>query len=657
MAVDLIPTAVMYYPDTGKFECTIKNQGTTTVPATAWGVKYSTGGIGRSFAGALIRQLTPGQSITLGTDGPLWFQPTGGFSVQCTVDDTLLIAESNETNNLLQRLLTTPYMTLTGGTPLLPPEIGGYEFPASLSNSFYQQNSSSTGVATQARLLVGTSVTQNNTESTGAIKQIHILTSYTPYAAPPEIGAYEFLVSNAPYQENFSSTGVVTQNRVVSGSSVTQANSASTASITQIQIGLSTPSTQANYAPGTTLTQLHVTRGLAVNQANIGSVGAITQQQVLASFNSIQTNLAESGPVMLLGESADLIPLVVMYYPDIDAYSCVIENQGGEYVDPPLDVSLNFSISGVSGFDQSTLMPSPIPSYQQLYFDTFSKAPGPRTHTPGTYTISVTVDIENRVIEKSDANNVLTRSITIPYMSLSGQNGIVNNASATGRAQQRQSVIGSNCTQSNILSTGRVQIAQNVTGATATQTNSINTGLVVQARLMTGLDCIQNNSNLTGIISQRQIMFGSATTQNNAATTGNAQKWQTVQGINVIQHNAVISGRNIQFQYVFGFLLEQLNYSTTGLIKQLQSGSAPNVRQNNFCVTGRISQSQTVHATNSVQRNRTSTGIVTGPRPLNGYGAVQRNKCSTGKIKNFTVFTEPMDMKNITPKLGMHPLC
>ena len=97
MAVDLIPTAVMYYPDTGIFECTIKNQGDTTVPATAWGVKYSTRGVGRTYAGALIRQLAPGESVDLGTDGSLWFEPTGSFSIWATVDDTFKITESNET--------------------------------------------------------------------------------------------------------------------------------------------------------------------------------------------------------------------------------------------------------------------------------------------------------------------------------------------------------------------------------------------------------------------------------------------------------------------------------------------------------------------------------------------------------------------------------
>ncbi len=139
------PSAV--YPGTPvTLTATVTNQGTAATPAgVKLGVAFLVDGVEKSWSDADHSSLAAGASITLTANGgpagaATWPATTGTHSVQAWVDDSKLIAESNETNNTLTRTLTVSaakpdlIVTAISWSPTQPVAGSAVRFKATIKN-------------------------------------------------------------------------------------------------------------------------------------------------------------------------------------------------------------------------------------------------------------------------------------------------------------------------------------------------------------------------------------------------------------------------------------------------------------------------------------------------------------------------------------------
>ena len=123
---DLVVTSVTWTPASPgagspvRFSATIKNQGGAATPANVThGVLFSVDGVAKTWSRGSKASIAAGASVTLTADGgpagtSTWTSTNGPHTVGATVDDQVLITESNESNN--QR----PVQLNVGTIPSLP---------------------------------------------------------------------------------------------------------------------------------------------------------------------------------------------------------------------------------------------------------------------------------------------------------------------------------------------------------------------------------------------------------------------------------------------------------------------------------------------------------------------------------------------------------
>jgi pectate lyase len=101
-APDIIVTSLDYA--NGKFTSTLKNQGTTATPTTYISVSFLIVGAEHSY-GKVLGSITPGATLTLSstTAKPL---TSGSYVVTAFADNMNRIAESDEANNRLTKIIT-----------------------------------------------------------------------------------------------------------------------------------------------------------------------------------------------------------------------------------------------------------------------------------------------------------------------------------------------------------------------------------------------------------------------------------------------------------------------------------------------------------------------------------------------------------------------
>jgi len=149
---DLIVTAISWLPTspvTGNavtFSATIKNQGTAATPSgVIHGVSFSVDGTQVNWSDTNTSSLAAGASITLtANNGPggssTWTATSGTHTILANVDDTNLIAESNESNNTLSSSMTVgsglPDLIVTGisWSPSSPVAGNAVTFSATIKN-------------------------------------------------------------------------------------------------------------------------------------------------------------------------------------------------------------------------------------------------------------------------------------------------------------------------------------------------------------------------------------------------------------------------------------------------------------------------------------------------------------------------------------------
>ncbi len=103
---DVIVTSLSY--SNGKFQCTVKNQGTAATPkGIVIGVGYLVDGIFKTY-GAKVGSLAAGASANIGTNGRSHFITNGAHTITANVDDVHRFIESNENNNKLNKSISVP---------------------------------------------------------------------------------------------------------------------------------------------------------------------------------------------------------------------------------------------------------------------------------------------------------------------------------------------------------------------------------------------------------------------------------------------------------------------------------------------------------------------------------------------------------------------
>ncbi len=103
---DIAVTALSYA--NGKFSCTLKNVGTGSIPSGVWiSLAYYVDGVYRSWT-TTSGPLTAGASIDLGTLGSSFNIPAGSHTIKVIADDQRAIAESDDNNNQLEKIINIP---------------------------------------------------------------------------------------------------------------------------------------------------------------------------------------------------------------------------------------------------------------------------------------------------------------------------------------------------------------------------------------------------------------------------------------------------------------------------------------------------------------------------------------------------------------------
>lgn len=142
-------------------------------------------------------------------------------------------------------------------------------------------NIASTAAITQTHVLVGSTSTQGNLGSVGAVT----------------LGAVNTLVGAASAQGNAGSSDVITQTQVLTASTSTNNGTSSAVAITLVQILAGADSVQGNLGGTGAISILVPFVGAPSTQPNISSSGQITRPQTLTGANSTQANLASTGAV------------------------------------------------------------------------------------------------------------------------------------------------------------------------------------------------------------------------------------------------------------------------------------------------------------------------------------------------------------------------
>src|ERR1700730_1919318 len=147
---DLIATAITYDSTTDLFTSVVKNQGQASTPnGVVIGVAYLVDGQKCTW-GYVNMQLSPGASVTIGTQGGTCVIPTGTHTITVVADDVNRMAESSKSNNTFSSIITL-------GAPALPDLIAAAITYNSMSGIFTSVVKNQGNAATPTGVVVGVS--------------------------------------------------------------------------------------------------------------------------------------------------------------------------------------------------------------------------------------------------------------------------------------------------------------------------------------------------------------------------------------------------------------------------------------------------------------------------------------------------------------------
>lgn len=166
-----------------------------------------------------------------------------------------------------------------------------------------QSNTSTSGAIGQSIILTGASVAQGNATTSGSVAQTHVLIgSNCQQANTSTSGAVvqtgDLIGANCA-QVNTSSSGSISQTHVLSGASCTQPNTTTSGAVIIVSV---VTLTGANCAQGNTTTtgsisQSHVLIGAPVAIDHIATASSIVQTHILSGADCSQSNYSTTGSI------------------------------------------------------------------------------------------------------------------------------------------------------------------------------------------------------------------------------------------------------------------------------------------------------------------------------------------------------------------------
>ncbi len=479
---DLIVTNISWSPPSPvagnavTFSATIKNQGTAATPSgVVHRVSFSVDGTQVNWSDTDTNSLAAGASITLtANNGPsgssTWTATSGTHTILANVDDTNLIAESNESNNTLTASLTVGsgqpdlIVTAIAWSPPSPVTGNAVTFSATIKNQGtaatpsgvihgvefrvdgVQTNWSDTSTASLAAGATRT-VTANSGPS-GSSTWTATAGAHTILATVDDVNRIaESNESNNTLtasltvgsgQPDLIVTGIawsppspVTGNAVTFSATIKNQGTAATPSGVVHRVSFSVDGTQVNWSDtntsslaagaSITLTANNGPSGSSTWTATSGThtiLANVDDTNLIAESNESNNTLSSS---MTVGSGLpDLIVTGISWSPSSPVagnavtFSATIKNQGTAATPSGVIHGVEFRVDGVqvNWSDNNTA------SLAAGASETLTANGGPTgsstwTATSGTHTILATVDDVNRIAESNESNNTLTASMTV----------------------------------------------------------------------------------------------------------------------------------------------------------------------------------------------------------------------------------------------------
>lgn len=131
-------------------------------------------------------------------------------------------------------------------------------------------------------VLAGSSASQVNTSSSGAITQTHVLSG------------------SSVDQSNTSTSGAIGQSIILTGASVAQGNATTSGSVAQTHVLIGSNCQQANTSTSGAVVQTGDLIGANCAQVNTSSNGSISQTHILSGASCTQPNTTTSGAVIIV---------------------------------------------------------------------------------------------------------------------------------------------------------------------------------------------------------------------------------------------------------------------------------------------------------------------------------------------------------------------
>ncbi|MDX6403845.1 MAG: hypothetical protein QOH70_1300 [Blastocatellia bacterium] len=484
---DLIVTAISWSPAspvTGNavtFSATIKNQGTAATPAgVVHRVSFSIDSTEVNWSDTSTTSLAAGASRTVtANNGPsgssTWTATSGTHTILANVDNTNLIAESNESNNTLTSSMTvgsgglpdlivtavtwSPASPVTGNAVTFSATIqnqGGSATPAGVIHGVefrvdgVQVNWSDTSTASLAAGASRT-VTANSGPNGGSSTWTATSGTHTILATVDDVNRISesnesnntltasMTVTSSGQPDlivtavSWSPASPVTGNAVTFSATIKNQGTAATPAGVVHRVGFSVDGTQVNWSDtSTTSLAAGASRTVTANSGPTGSstwtatsgthtiLANVDNTNLIAESNESNNTLTSS---MTVGSGGlpDLIVTAVTWSPaspvtgNAVTFSATIQNQGGSATPAGVIHGVEFRVDGVqvNWSDTSTA------SLAAGASRTVTANSGPNggsstwTATSGTHTILATVDDVNRIAESNESNNTLTASMTV----------------------------------------------------------------------------------------------------------------------------------------------------------------------------------------------------------------------------------------------------
>ncbi len=409
---DVVVTSLTY--SNGVFTSTVKNQGSVATPSgIIIGVGYAVDGVFKTYGSKTTGTIAPGTSVTIGTSGAKYIIPNGTHTIRANADDAKRFTESDETNNTLSQTITV------GGSDTTAPTV---------SISTPVVNSTVTGSAVN----VAATAADNVAVAGVQFKLDGVNLGVEDTTAPYGITWNSTTVANGSH--TLTAVARDTSNLTTTSSTVTVTVNNTTTDTTAPTVSISNPVANGTVTGAAVNVAATATDNVAVagvqfklDGVNLGvedttaPYGVTWNSTTVANGSHTLTAIARDTSNNTTTSSVVTVTVnntTTTQFPDLivtalsyggGTFYSTVKNQGTVATPAGVTIGVMYSVDGVNrtwGATTTSLAPG-------ASVNLFTS--GARYVIPsGAHTISVKADDINRITESNEANNILSKSVTIP---------------------------------------------------------------------------------------------------------------------------------------------------------------------------------------------------------------------------------------------------